>query len=146
MTSRPPTRLSVFVDYENVRHGARSIFGSPSTDSPTMGHVHPDLLGELLCQRGQAVDTTRSLTAVHVYRGRPGRQSHRNLRVSFDRQTARWAKMPGVIVKTSNMRYEAAERDPNTGEVTRWAGQGKGIDVLLALDLVRGARDDAALP
>ncbi len=75
---------------------------------------------------------------VQVYRGKPGWKSAQVLRVSWDRRTARWRKLPGVRVQTRNMRYQP-EEDPTSGEIRRWVGQEKGIDVLLAVDLVRGA-------
>lgn len=63
------TDVAVFLDYQNSWHGTRARFGNPATDPPTVGHVHPDLLGELLCDRGRAVDPQRMLSHVHVYRG-----------------------------------------------------------------------------
>lgn len=49
------TRVAVFIDYQNVYHGAREVFGNPSTDPPTMGHVNPLRLGLLLTQLGEAI-------------------------------------------------------------------------------------------
>ncbi len=141
MPNPDSTEVAVFLDYQNSWHGTRARFGNPDFDPPTVGHVHPDLLGELLCEHGRTVDPQRLLSQVHVYRGRPGWQSHRDLRVAFDRQTARWTRLPGVSFHTRNMRYQATGWS-TTGEVTNWVGQEKGIDVLLALDLVRGARLD----
>ena len=134
------TRVAVFLDYQNSWHRARELFGSPAAP-PTMGHVHPDRLGALLCRLGQRVDPDRQLSEVRVYRGLPGLQSHRKLRLAFDRQTARWAALERVSVHTRPMRYSPAERSPQ-GRVLRWRGEEKGVDVLLALQLALGARDD----
>ena len=103
------TRVAVFLDYQNSWHRTRELFGSPAAP-PTMGHVHPDRLGALLCRLGQRVDPDRQLSEVRVYRGLPGLQSHRKLRLAFDRQTARWAALERVSVHTRPMRYSPAER------------------------------------
>ena len=91
------TSVSVFIDYENTRFGAREIFGDPQRDPYTFGHVRPLRLGLLLKQLGEKVDPARELTAVNVYRGRPA----------------------------------------------AWRAEEKGIDVMMALDIAIGARDDA---
>ena len=71
------TSVSVFIDYENTRFGAREVFGDPQRDPYTFGHVRPLRLGLLLKQLGEKVDPARELTAVNVYRGRPGQRAAR---------------------------------------------------------------------
>ena len=134
------TRIAVFLDYQNSWHRTRELFGSPSAP-PTMGHVHPRRLGERLCDLGRRIDPARSLSEVRVYRGQPGLRSHHKLRLAFDRQTARWAALDDVSVHTRPLRYSPAERS-REGRVVRWRGEEKGVDVLLALHLALGARDD----
>lgn len=134
------TRIAVFVDYQNAYHGAREVFGDPSTDPPTMGHVNPLRLGLLLTQLGEEFDSNRALTAVTVYRGRPGAKSHPNLQSAFDRQITAWQKMPLVTVRSRPLRYQPTVW--SHGAPSEWRGQEKGIDVLMALDIVLGARDD----
>ena len=134
------TRVAVFVDYQNVYHGAREVFGDPSTDPPTMGHVNPLRLGLLLTQLGEEVDSDRELVAVTVYRGKPGAKSHPNLRSAFDRQIAAWKQMSLVTVKTRPLRYQPIAW--SSGAPSEWRGEEKGIDVLIALDIALGARDD----
>lgn len=139
VTSVPDRRIGVFVDYQNTYHRARELFGSPG-DPPTVGHVHPDLLGDLLLALGDSGGSRRVLVGIGLYRGRPGIQSHQKLRLSFDRQTARWQGLPGVSVHTRPMRYQATAR--SGGRAVAWRGEEKGVDVLMALHIALGARDD----
>ncbi len=88
------TRVSVFIDYQNVYHCAREAFGDPLTDPPTFGHVRPHRLGLLLKQLGEKVDPARELVAVTVYRGKPGTKSHPRLQSAFARQVAAWMTLP----------------------------------------------------
>jgi len=105
-----------------------------------MGHVNPLRLGLLLTQLGEAIDADRELTAVTVCRGRPGATSHRNLQSAFTRQVAAWKQMPRVTVKTRPLRHQPIAW--SSGARSEWRGEEKGIDVLIALDIVLGARDD----
>lgn len=134
------TRVAVFIDYQNLYHGAREVFGDPLGDPSTVGQFMPQRLGLLLKQLGEAADPHRDLTGVTVYRGQPGTKSHRNLRASFDRQVAEWRTLPLVTVKTRPLRYQPAGW--SSGRPSRWRAQEKGIDVLMALDIAIGARDD----
>ena len=132
------SRVAVFVDYQNMYHGARRAFGDPAADAPSFGHLHPAALARLLADLGRAVDPGRVLVATSVYRGEPGRLSHRKLRTSFARQTSRWRADPTVTVRTTPLRYR---RDMASG-ATVWRAEEKGIDVLLAVDVVRGCYVD----
>ena len=105
-----------------------------------MGHVNPLRLGLLLTHLGEAIDADRELTAVTVRRDRPGDTSHRNLQSAFARQVAAWKQMPLVTVKTRPLRYQPIAW--SSGAPSEWRGEEKGIDVLIALDIVLGARDD----
>lgn len=139
VTSAPDRRVAVFVDYQNTYHRARELFGSPG-DPPTMGHVHPHRLGDLLLGLGESGGPRRVPVGVRLYRGRPGIQSHQKLRLAFDRQTARWRDLPGVSVHTRPMRYQATKW--SAGRAVAWQGEEKGVDVLMALHIALGARDD----
>jgi uncharacterized LabA/DUF88 family protein len=134
------TRVAVFIDYQNVYHGAREVFGGPRTAPPTMGHVNPLRLGLLLTQLGEEVDPNRELTGVTVYRGRPGSKSHRNLQAAFARQVDAWKQMPRLTVRTRPLRYQPIAW--SSGAPSEWRGEEKGIDVLIALDIALGARDN----
>ena len=129
------TRVAVFIDYQNLYHGARRTFGGPHTDAPGFGHVDPVALARLLVHLGRAVDPERVLWNTSIYRGEPGYKSHRKLRVAFARQTSRWRSDPSITVKTTALRYRRVE---HPGGWT-WRAEEKGIDVLLTVDVVRGA-------
>ena len=135
------TRVELFVDYENVRHGAREVFGDPRRAPSLFGHVLPQRLGVLVTQLGEAVNPDRELTGVTVYRGRPGPKSGPKRQSEFARRVAAWEAQPLVSVKTRPLRYHVAGRD-NGGRAVAWRPQEKGIDVLMALDIAIGARDD----
>lgn len=132
------TRVAVFIDYQNMYYGARRAFGDPAVDAPSFGHLDPAALARLLTDLGRAVDPGRALVATSVYRGEPGRPSHRRLRAAFTRQTSRWRADPTVTVKTTPLRYR---REVVSG-ATVWRAEEKGIDVLLAVDVVRGCYVD----
>lgn len=124
----------VFIDYQNLWHSGRACFGSP-TDPPTFGHVHPRRLGELVTAAGASIDPNRTLTEVQVFRGRPGAKSHPKLVSAFSRQVHRWSQQPLVTVRTRPVRYRST---PGGG----WRAEEKGIDVLMALAIALGARED----
>ncbi|MDE0268976.1 MAG: NYN domain-containing protein [Acidimicrobiaceae bacterium] len=128
------TRVAVFIDYQNMYHGARRAFADLKVLSPIFGHVHPVALGRLLTGLGRSADPNRKLVATTVYRSQPGRRSPRKLAVTTARQIARWHQHPSFTVKTLPLRYQKPE---TPGE--RWRAEEKGIDVMLALDLVLGA-------
>ena len=134
------SRVAVFIDYQNTYHGACRAFGDPGTDPPTMGHVDPHRLGILLTQLGEPVDPHRELVGVTVYRGEPGSKSHRKLRASFARQVDYWQSQTLLTVRTRPMRYQPAAW--SGGQPSEWRGEEKGIDVMMSLDIVIGARDD----
>ena len=129
------TKVAVFIDYQNIYHGARHAFAGAHSDSPTFGHVDPVALAQLLTGIGRIIDSGRVLWAVTVYRGEPGRMSHPKLRVAFGRQTSRWRSESLLTVKTTPLRYRRVDRPGGRA----WRAEEKGIDVLLAVDVVRGA-------
>jgi uncharacterized LabA/DUF88 family protein len=132
-------RVVVFVDYQNLYHGARNAFGDPGTDHPTFGHVLPTRLGLLLKQLGQDQYPDRQLTGVRVYRGEPGPQAHPLLQAAFQRQVAAWSRQELVTPVLRPLRYQPTRWD-HAGRAVAWdKGREKGIDVLLALDLALGA-------
>jgi uncharacterized LabA/DUF88 family protein len=136
------TRVKVFIDYQNVYHGARGAFGQKD-DHPNVGHVRPWGLGVLLRQLGEAVDPARTLEQVAIYRGEPTTRSHPLLQAAFQKQVAAWSSLaPKLDVTTRPLRYNATRWD-HSGKPIEWdKGEEKGIDVLLALGLVLGAIRD----
>ncbi len=136
----PDTRVVVFIDYQNVYHCARDLFGDPDKSPSVLGSVHPRHLGELLCDLGKAVDPHRSLAGVRVYRGQPDSRSGAKLSRAFDRQVATWRETPGVSVHTRPLKYH---RVSNPGRKAKWVAQEKGVDVMMALDISIGARSNS---
>lgn len=134
------TRVAVFIDYENTRFAARDVFGDSLRDPYTFGHVLPLRLGLMLKQLGESVDPTRELTAVRVYRGRPGPKSGPRAQAGSARQFAAWESQPLVTVRSRSLRYQPTEW--SLGKPIRWRAEEKGIDVMMALDIALGARDD----
>ena len=64
--------------------------------------------------------------------------SHPKLLTAFGRQARRWRADPSLTVKTIPLRYRRMDQpDGRT-----WRAEEKGIDVLLAVDVVRGAYMD----
>jgi len=141
-------RTVVFIDYQNVYHRARAAFGQHDangkcTEPPSFGHVNPLRLGMLLKQLGEDGGHSRTLTQVRIYRGEPAtKKAHPTLQAAFQRQIESWKREPMLKVNTRPLRYLPTAWDP-TGRPTRWgSGEEKGIDVLIALDMVVGAIDD----
>lgn len=132
------SRVTIFVDYQNSYHCAREAFGTPWNDPPTVGHIHPRKLGELLVSLGLAVDTERRLQEVRLYKGQPVQPGHPKAISASQRQLDFWRQLPSVVPRTRPLRYR---RVPDNSGGERFQGEEKGVDVLLALDLALGARD-----
>lgn len=133
------TRVVVFIDYQNVYHRALAAFGFERGLNPNAGHVYPNKIGELLCERGQSKDPGRVLAEVRVYKGLPDHRSGIDAQSYAARQMAAWTKTPGVFVGSRPLDYYEAEKRGRTV----WKSQEKGVDVMLALDLVEMARTGA---
>ena len=136
----PDDRIAVFIDYQNVYHRARDSFFYGADPAPPIGHVYPLKVGELLCGLGRSVDPGRVLASLRVYRSIPDLRSGADLERASKIQMSRWMSTTGVKVCARPMNY--LERTNKRGEV-RWQGREKGIDVMLAVDLVDMARTDA---
>lgn len=113
------TRVIVFMDYQNIYHGARDTFRMRH-DHPIKGHVRPIRFGALLKQLGEEVDPERELTQVRVYRGEPTAKSHAKLQGSFQRQVEGWrSKAPRLTVTTRPLRYNPIAWDKH-GVAYQW--------------------------
>ncbi len=134
------TRVSVFIDYENIRFGAREIFGDPKRDPYTFGHVDPLRLGLMLSQLGEKVDPARRLQEVKVYRGLAGSKSGPQAQAASSRQFTAWKSQSLVTVRSRPLRYRPTAW--SMGQPRAWRAEEKGIDVMMALDIAIGARDD----
>jgi uncharacterized LabA/DUF88 family protein len=136
------SRMKVFIDYQNVYHGARGTFCERDAH-PILGHIRPLRLGVLLKQLAESNDPGRQLTQVVVFRGEPTTQGHPVLQAAFQKQVATWRQRePHLKVVTRPLRYSATRWD-QAGTPIAWdKGREKGIDVLLALEMVLGAVND----
>jgi len=120
-----PDRVLVFVDYQNVHGWARRAFHPVNAD-PAAGHVDPLRLGQLLVARRRR---DSELSGVRVYRGRPNPDRQARSAAANDRQTVAWQRSGAVTVIRRPLRYP--------GDWPKTPAAEKGIDVALAIDLVR---------
>lgn len=117
-----PLKTVVFIDAQNVYRTAREAFGWEN-ESSKRGNFRPLMLGQLL-----TTDPRLVLMHVMVYTGLPSKerddQGHRAARKRFDT----WVHEGGgkVFSRERNLQYRRGE-----------APREKGVDVLLAIDLVR---------
>lgn len=125
-------RVVVFIDYENMQRCAKDAF------AVDRGHFWPWKLGKLLVDKRNArVDARPShLAGVQVYRGLPSPRREPNAHAANEAQTASWhASTPEaghLTIYRRPLRYPRDWPDRKTGRP-----QEKGIDVALAVDLVR---------
>ena len=133
------SRVAVFIDYQNVYRRARDVFAAPNSRS-LEGQVDPLKLAYLLVERGRAIDSTRELSTISIFRGVPSKKRAPVGFAASQRQGARWSEASNVTVTTRPLRYLRMGNDD--GSIS-WTGREKGIDVLLALAIAIGAeRDD----
>lgn len=126
-----PDRVGVFIDYQNVHGWARRQF-HPGNPDPSVGHIDPLRLGRILVNRRRRPS---DLEAVRVYRGRPNPDRQARSAAANDRQTAAWERNDKVTVIRRPLRYP--------GDWPTMPATEKGIDVALAIDLVRLAMTKA---
>ncbi len=120
-----PTRVAVFIDYQNSYRGARRAFFQ-EWDLAVEGQIHPRRLAIKL----KGVDNQeRELVAVRVYRGMPTPRHDGPGAAAADRQVALWEQQALVTPITRSLNY----RDPKQPRE-------KGIDVSLAVDFVMMAQ------
>lgn len=80
------------------------------------------------------------VTRVAVFLGQPGPKSGPRRQAAAARQIARWQATPLVTVHARPLRYLATGWE--NGRPTSWRSGEKGIDVLMALAIALGARDN----
>jgi len=123
-----PLRTVVFIDYQNMYREARRAFGWE--DRPGhFGNLKPIAMGRMLTQGPE-----RELVQVRVYTGVPGSKRDKFGYQIMQRRIASWvaANPKCVEVFPRPLKYP-----PNSNE-----GREKGVDVELAIDLVRLAMDN----
>lgn len=132
------TRVAVFIDYQNVYMGARRAFGYGS-DPAQLGQIFPRRLGVMLTDLGRSVDPTRQLEYVSIFRGEPSPAHSPRSQAACDRQVRFWGAQAGVRVRTRPLKYY---QHTDSAGLRRFAAREKGIDVLVALEMVVGAIRD----
>lgn len=136
-----PDRLRVFIDYQNAYMRAREAFGDESTKYDyTFGQIYPRRLGVLLRQRAEEAGKLRTLDQVRVYRGEPDAQRNPTGQAACQRQLRFWSAQQSVEVFTRPLNYRATRWANN--KPVEWEVREKGIDVMLAVDMVMGAIRD----
>lgn len=124
-------RVAVFLDYQNVQGSARRCF-HPADAPGHVGQVDPVAVAELLVDRRLRES---ELIDVRIYRGRPSPDRQPAAAAANDRQAARWAEDPRVTLIRRPLKYRT--------ENGVLVAQEKGVDVALAVDLVRLATTKA---
>jgi hypothetical protein len=121
-------RLMLFVDYQNVYHGARKCF-HPEAHAPNVaGQVSPALIAEHIVT-ADAFD--RELSGIRIYRGLPDANRDSRGNAACKRQIEVWSDDPRIAVITRTLRYPRGWPDRcQPGEKP----QEKGVDVALAID------------
>jgi len=130
--------VAVFIDYQNTYKGARRVFELES--SFVDGQIYPRRLGLAVTQLGRAVDPTRELVAVKVFRGEPSAKHSATGQAACQRQVRFWNAQALVEGVTRPLKYSPSRWDGN--QVVEWTAAEKGIDVLIALAMVTGAIAD----
>ena len=118
-----PQRLVLFIDYQNAYRRARSVF-FPNPQSGRDGHLKPMDLGQLIANRGGPGGASYTPSEVRVYSGRPDPNIDMRTFSAHRRQSQAWG-LSGATVIERELRY------------LQGRPQEKGIDVALAVDLVR---------
>lgn len=115
----------LFIDYQNLHLSGHETFGEGPLHSSL---IHPGLFAnELEISRNAKVLRPVSITQVHVYRGEPSSEQDVEAAARNKAQAAQWTRDRRVKVHTRTLRY------PREGGAPRE----KGVDVMLAVDLVR---------
>jgi uncharacterized LabA/DUF88 family protein len=125
-------RVIVFIDAQNMYQGARRAFFQPQ-DFHTRGQFWPDALGHLIVGSGPP-GVSRILQEVRIYGGRPDATRQPQAYAAHMKQCSAWAAK-GTTVITRPLRYPPAWSSEKPRE--------KGVDVLIAVDLVTLAIDNA---
>ncbi len=133
--------VDVFLDYENVRRTALSIFYEDGSD-PHLGVVDPIQLAEFLVEKRERTSILRS---VHVFRGRPNPTRQPKPAAAFNRLHDQWSISPKFVPHVRDVKYSNFGTDPCTGEETFTAME-KGVDVELAVTLIDTASSGLSKP
>jgi uncharacterized LabA/DUF88 family protein len=137
---RAADRVVVFVDYQNAYKRAREVFGDPADPDYRFGQLFPRRLGVLLRQRAEDAGKNRELKEVRVYRGEPDAKRSPVGQAACQRQVRFWNAQEAVRAFTRPLDYRPILWE--NGKAVDWEVREKGIDVMLAVDMVRGAYEN----
>ncbi|CAQ03269.1 NYN domain-containing protein [Clavibacter sepedonicus] len=126
----------LFIDYQNLHFSAWETFtsyGSAVYDSL----IHPGKFGDqVLAARAARNFPELELTKIHVYRGLPSRKREPGQHARVQRQASNWTRDPRVVMSLRALKYPRDWPDEPSQE--------KGIDVLLAIQVVQASIESAA--
>lgn len=129
-------RVAVFIDYMNAYEGAMQAVDADRSNPGTAGQFNPLLVAQMLRNRRQkSTGCHQSLAMIGVYRGMPSPTREPTKAAQSSRQVNHWeieatqTNAP-LIVRTRPLNYMYGK------------AREKGVDVMLAVDLVIGAHSD----
>ena len=128
--SRFADRVNFYIDFQNSYEAARSVFHEKK-EPGRKGTFYPKALANQIVKIGEH---PRVLNEVRVYRGMPSQEYEAFTHDAAQRQMDKWVKSDLTVI-TRPLMYQQNSNGNRRGFE-------KGIDVLLALDLVRGAIED----
>lgn len=124
----PSCRVSVFIDWQNCYRSARDAFGF---GGGKRGAIRPLMLARRLAGDRLSAQGTGELTSLKIYSGQASQKRNAKTYAANRRQFQSWRNSSEVVdVVTRTLDYSLG--DPRE----------KGIDVKLAVDLVRAALVD----
>lgn len=123
-------RVHMFIDYQNLHFSAGEAF-APAGTSPRDTLVHPGLFADQVMEVRDGLGKGGTLERIHVYRGQASPSKEKLLAAATEAQASHWSRDPRVIMHRRSLRYPRDWPDKPSRE--------KGVDVMLAIDLVRCA-------
>ena len=132
-----PKRVNVYFDWQNCYHSAVDTFPRGCS-----GTIDPLKTATKLAARAlPGADPDRKLETVKIFRGLPNARKDRRTNAAVQKQISRWSKPPyasRVEVHTRPLAYRTERVVDATGvEIWQEFGREKGVDVELAISLVR---------
>jgi len=125
--TQPMVNAHLFIDYQNVHISGHELFGGQYAPVHK-SLIHPVRFADRVAiERNAKVHQQVQISEIHVYRGQPSSNQDPTAAARNKAQAADWTRDPRVKVHSRTLRY------PRDGSAPRE----KGVDVMLAIDLVR---------